>query len=182
MVSYADDFVILHGQPFTERQDQWFKEKLALEGLTINEAKTRVVDMLKQKAEFDFLGFTFKMVASRWPSGNPYLRAQPGKKSQERFKAAIRDIVKHRTSLTLRELIAKLNPIVRGWRNYFNSCGYPNRIFFKMDWFVVARFYRWANRLSQRRSKCLIPDPLKKLMKTGMELFRPPRLSSVKGA
>ncbi len=182
MISYADDFVILHRQPYTERQVQWFKERLALEGLTINEAKTRVVDMRKQKAEFDFLGFTFKMVASRWPNGSPYLRVQPSKKSQERFKAAIRDIVKHRTSLTLNELIARVNPIVRGWRNYFNSCGYPNRIFFKMDWFVVARFYRWANRLSQRRSKCLTPDPLKKLMKTGLELFRPPRLSPVKGA
>ena len=182
MISYADDFVILHRQPYTERQVQWFKEKLALEGLTINEAKTRVVDMRKQKAEFDFLGFTFKMVASRWPNGSPYLRVEPSKKSQERFKAAIRDIVKHRTSLTLNELIAKVNLIVRGWRNYFNSCGYPNRIFFKMDWFVVARFYRWANRLSQRRSKCLTPDPLKKLMQKGLELFRPPRLSSAKGA
>ena len=182
IISYADDFVILHRKPYTERQVQWFKEQLASEGLTINEAKTRVVDMRKQKAEFDFLGFTFKMVASRWPNGSPYLRVQPSKKSQERFKAAIRDIVKHRTSFTLSELIAKVNPIVRGWRNYFNSCGYPNRIFFKMDWFVVARFYRWANRLSQRRSKCLTPDPLKKLMKTGLELFRPPRLSPVKGA
>jgi RNA-directed DNA polymerase len=182
IISYADDFVILHRKPYTERQVRWFKEQLASEGLTINEAKTRVVDMRKQKAEFDFLGFTFKMVASRWPNGSPYLRVQPSKKSQERFKAAIRDIVKHRTSFTLSELIAKVNPIVRGWRNYFNSCGYPNRIFFKMDWFVVARFYRWANRLSQRRSKCLTPDPLKKLMKTGLELFRPPRLSPVKGA
>ena len=122
------------------------------------------------------------MVASRWSKSGPYLRVQPSTKSQQRFKAAIRDIVKHRTSFTLSELIAKVNPIVRGWRNYFNSCGYPNRIFFKMDWFVVARFYRWASRLSQRRSKCLTPDPLKKLMQTGLELFRPPRLSPVKGA
>ncbi len=182
MISYADDFVILHRQPFTEKQVQWFKEKLASEGLSINEAKTRVVDMRQQKAEFDFLGFTFKMVVSRWPHARPYLRVQPSKKSQERFKGAIREIVKHRTSLTLTELIAKVNPIVRGWRNYFNSCGYPKRIFFKMDWFVVARFYRWARRLSQRRSKCLAPDPLKKLIKSGLELFRPPRLSPVKGA
>jgi len=182
IISYADDFVILHRQPYTERQVQWFKEKLASEGLTINEAKTRVVDMRKQKAEFDFLGFTFKLVASRWPGTAPYLRVQPSKKSQERFKAAIRDIVKHRTSLTLNELIAKVNLIVRGWRNYFNSCGYPNRTFFKMDWFIVARFYRWARRLSQRRSKCLTPDPLKKLMQKGLELFMPPRLSPAKGA
>lgn len=182
IISYADDFVILHRQPYTERQVQWFKEKLASEGLTINEAKTRVVDMRTQKAEFDFLGFTFKMVASRWSKSRTYLRVQPSKKSQKRFKAAIRDIVKHRTSLTLSELIAKVNPIVRGWRNYFKSCGYPNHIFFKMGWFVVGRFYRWARRLSQRRSKCLTPDPLKKLIQEGLELFGPSRLRPVKGA
>ena len=182
MICYADDFVILHRRPYTERQVQWFKERLASEGLTINEDKTRVVDMRKERVEFDFLGFTFKMFPSRWSNGRPYLWVGPSKKSQKRFKGAIRDIVKHRTSLTLSQLVTKVNPIVRGWRNYFNSCGYPNRIFFKMDWFVVARFYQWAKRLSQRRSKCLTPDPLKKLIQTGLELFRPPRLSPVKGA
>ena len=182
MISYADDFVILHRRPFTETQVRWFKERLASEGLAINEAKTRVVDMRRKKAGFDFLGFTFTMVASRWSKAPPYLRVQPSKKSQQRFKEAIREIVKHRTSLTLTELIAKVNPIVRGWGNYFRSCGYPSRIFFKMDWFVVARFYRWARRLSQRRSKCLAPDPLKKLIEKGLELFMPPPLSPVKGA
>jgi len=182
MISYADDFVILHRRSFTERQVEWFKEKLASEGLTVNETKTRIVDMRGEKAGFDFLGFSFTMVASRWPEAAPYLRVQPSKKSQERFKGAIREIVKHRTSLTLTELIAKVNPIVRGWGNYFRSCGYPNRIFFKMDWFLVARFYRWAKRLSQRRSKCLTPDPLSKLIQSGLELLKPPRLSPVKGA
>ena len=40
-------------------------------------------------------------------------------------------------------------------------CGYPKRVFFMMDCFVIARFYRWSRRLSQRRSKCLAPDALK---------------------
>jgi len=182
MISYADDFVILHRRSFTERQVLWFKERLASEGLAINEAKTRVVDMRWKHAKFDFLGFSFTMVASRWPKAAPYLRVQPSKKSQARFKDAIREIVKHRTSLTLPELIGKVNPIVRGWKNYFRSCGYPSRIFFKMDWFLVARFYRWAGRLSQRRSKCLAPDPLRKLIASGLELFKPPLPSPVKGA
>ncbi len=182
MISYADDFVILHRRAYTERQVQWFKDTLGSEGLTINAEKTRVVDMRQAKAEFDFLGFTFKMIPSRWKNGRPYLWVGPSKKSQMRFKEAIRDIVKHRTSLTLSQLIAKVNPIVRGWRNYFSSCGYPGRIFFMMDWFVVARFYRWARRLSQRRCKCLTPDPWKKLTRTGLELFRPLRPSPAKGA
>ncbi len=182
IISYADDFVILHRQPYTERQVQWFRDTLSKEGLTINETKTRVVDMRQVKAEFDFLGFTFRMVIGQRPQCRLYLRAEPSKKSRDRFKAAIREIVKHETSLTLSELIAKVNPIVRGWRNYFSSCGYPGRIYFKMDWFVVARFYRWARRLSQRRSKCLTPDPLKKLLQAGLESFKPPRFSPAKGA
>ena len=180
--SYADDFVILHRKSYTERQVEWFKKTLASEGLTINEAKTRVVDMRQEKAEFDFLGFTFKMVASRYSKRRVYLRVQPSKKSQALFKTAVRDVVKHRTSRTMGQLIAEVNLIVRGWRNYFQSCGYPDRIFFKMDWFLVGRFYRWSRKLSQRRSKRLTPDPLKKLMKAGLELFRPPSLSPAKVA
>lgn len=182
IISYADDFVIMHRQAYTERQVRWFKETLASEGLTINEVKTRVVDMGKAKAEFDFLGFTFKMQPSRWAKGRPYLLVAPSKKSQKRFKEAVREIVKHRTSLTLSQLIARVNAIVRGWRSYFSSCGCPQRVFFRMDWFVVARFYRWARKLSQRRSKCLAPDALKILMKSGLEFFRPPRLSTAKAA
>ncbi len=107
MISYADDFVILHRRPFTEKQVQWFKERLASEGLLINEVKTRMVDMRQAKAEFDFLGFTFRMIPSRWPKGRAYLWVGPSKKSQRRFKEAIREIVKHRTSFTLIELIDK---------------------------------------------------------------------------
>lgn len=182
MISYADDFVILHRQPYTERQLQWFKEKLASEGLLINEAKTRVVEMRQRKSEFDFLGFTFKMAPSLGRRNHSYLRVEPSKKSRERFKEAVRGIVKHRTSLTLNQLIAKVNPIVRGWKQYFSSCGYPKAVFFTLDWFVVARFYRWARRLSQRRSKCLAPNTLRKLIEAGLELFVPPRRSPVKGA
>ncbi len=46
------------------------------------------------------------------------MKIQPSKKSQKKFKDAIRDIVKHCTSRTIDELIAKVNPIIRGWHNY----------------------------------------------------------------
>lgn len=175
MVSYADDFVILNRQPFTQRQIRWFRSKLAHEGLTVNEAKTHVVNMGRHRAEFDFLGFNFKMAPCRFKKGHCYMKLQPAKKSQMKFKNTIRGIVKHRTSRNLEELIAAVNPVIRGWRNYFSQCGYPKHVFFKMDWFVVARFYRWSRRLSQRRSKRLAPDALKTLSKEGLELFAAPK-------
>ena len=175
MVSYADDFVILNRQPFTQRQIRWFRSKLAHEGLTVNEAKTHVVNMGRHRAEFDFLGFNFKMAPCRFKQGHCYMKLQPAKKSQMKFKNTIRGIVKHRTSRNLEKLIAAVNPVIRGWRNYFSQCGYPKHVFFKMDWFVVARFYRWSRRLSQRRSKRLAPDALKTLITEGLELFAAPK-------
>ena len=175
MISYADDFVILNRRPFTDEQIQWIRDKLTSEGLTVNEVKTHVVDMSRPWAEFDFLGFNFKIVPCFRRRGHWCLEVKPSRKSQMKFKNTIRGIVKHRTSRNLEELIAAVNPVIRGWRNYFSQCGYPKRVFFKMDWFVVARFYRWSRRLSQRRSKCLAPDALKILAKNGLELFAAPK-------
>jgi len=181
MISYADDFVIMHKRPFTGEQLSWFSKMVESEGLTFNENKTRVVNMNKRRAEFDFLGFNFKQVPCFWKKGRWYLKIQPSKKSQKKFKDKIRSIVKHRTSKTLEALIAEVNPIIVGWKNYFVRCGYPKRVFYKMDWFIVGRFYRWAKRLSQRSSKYLTPDAWKILKKSGLELFVITKAGPVKG-
>lgn len=150
LISYTDDFVIMHKKPFTQLQLALFKDRLESEGLKLNEVKTRLVNMSKQRSEFDFLGYNFKKVPCFWRNGHWYLKVQPSKKSQMKFKETIRKVVKHRTSKTLEQLIDEVNPIILGWDNYFSQCGYPQRVFFKMDWFVVGRFYRWSKRLSQR--------------------------------
>jgi RNA-directed DNA polymerase len=181
MISYADDFVVMHKKPFTEEQLSWFKKIIESEGLALNEKKTQVVDMSKQLSEFDFLGFNFKRVPVFGKKGRWYVKVQPSKKSQKKFKDKIRSIVKHRTSKTLLQLIDEVNPVIMGWKNYFVRCGYPRQVFFKMDWFVVGRFYRWAKRLSQRSSKCLTPDAWKTLKKNGLELFVTVRTAPVKG-
>jgi len=118
MISYADDFVILYGKPYTSVQQEWIKHKLEEEGLTLNESKTRMVDMRKPRAEFDFLGYNFKRVPDFWRTRRWYIKVQPSKKSRKKFKDAIRDIVKHHTSKILDELIDAVNPIIRGWKNY----------------------------------------------------------------
>ncbi|MBF0433531.1 MAG: group II intron reverse transcriptase/maturase [Fibrobacteria bacterium] len=181
MISYADDFVIMHKKAFTPEQLTWFKEMVESEGLNLNEKKTCVEDMSKQLAEIDFLGFNFKQVPCFWKKGRWYLKVQPSKKSQKKFRDKIRTIVKHRTSKTMEELIAEINPVIKGWKNYFAQCGYPKQVFFKMDWFVVGRFYGWAKRLSQRNSKCLTPDAWEILKKNGLEFFVVTKTAPVKG-
>jgi len=162
IITYADDFVIMHRTPFTREQEVWFSECLSREGLKINPEKTKIVDMRRAKSNFDFLGFSFKRVKSFHGRGH-YVKIQPSAKSQAKLKEKISNIVKHRTSLKLDQLIARVNPVLRGWHNYFKGTGYPRQVFFKMDWFVVGRFYRWSKKRSQRGSKYLTQDAWKKL-------------------
>ncbi len=180
IITYADDFVILHKRRFTRRQRDWFETRLQGEGLTINREKTRVVDMGELGAGFDCLGFTLKRVKGFYRHTR-YVKIQPSKKSQRKFKDAIRQIVKHRTARTLDELVAHVNPITRGWRNYFEGVGHPRRVFFKMDWFTVGRFYRWSRRLSQRRCTRLTRDAWGILRTRGLIFLQPVRSSPVKG-
>lgn len=172
IVVYADDFVIMHRQAYTPAQLDWFAGELAAEGLTINRDKTRVVDMSVRGAAFEFLGFSIKRVRGYY-GGKEYIKIQPSKASMAHFKEKIRLIVKHRTSLTLVQLIDRVNPIIRGWRNYFAGVGYPRAVFFKLDWFVCARFYRWSRRLSQRAGKRLAQNAWEVLRKAGLQFLQP---------
>ena len=180
IITYADDFVILHKMRYTQKQLDWFEARLQHEGLTINKQKTRVVDMSELGAEFDFLGFNLKRVTGFYRN-TKYVKIQPSKKSQGKLKETIRDIVKHRTSRTLDQLIAKVNPVIRGWHNYFREIGYPRQVFFKMDWFIVGRFYRWSRRLSQRRCRRLSQDAWRILRLRGLIFLQPVRHNHVKG-
>jgi group II intron reverse transcriptase/maturase len=172
IVVYADDFVILHRQHYTETQLDWLAHQLAVEGLTLNRDKTRVVDMTVCGAQVDFLGFSVRRVRGYY-RGKEYIKIQPSKASMAHFKEQIRQIVRHRTSLTLAQLIARVNPIIRGWRNYFAAVGYPRAVFFKLDWFVCARFYRWSRRLSQRPGKRLAQNAWEVLRRVGLQYLQP---------
>lgn len=172
IVVYADDFVIMHRQAYTQKQLDWFASELAAEGLTLNRDKTRVVDMTVLGAAFEFLGFSLKRVRGYY-GGREYINIQPSRASMAHFKDQIRHIVKHRTSLTLMQLIDRVNPIIRGWRNYFAAVGYPRAVFFKLDWFVCARFYRWSRRLSQRAGKRLAQNAWEVLRKAGLQFLQP---------
>ena len=178
IITYADDFVILSKQAYTAAQLEWVECRLQREGLTLNKDKTHCVDMSEQGQEFDFLGFNFKRVRGYYRKST-YIKIAPSKKSQKKFKEAIREIVKHRTSATLDVLVARVNCVTRGWKNYFGKVGYPRKIFFQLDWFVVARFYRWSRNRSQRKSRYLAQDAWRKLRAAGLVYLQPVATKSV---
>lgn len=178
IITYADDFVILNKQTYTGAQLEWVERRLKRDGLTLNKDKTHCVDMSEMGHEFDFLGFNFKRVRGYYGKST-YIKIAPSKKSQKKFKEAIREIVKHRTSATLEVLVARVNRVTRGWKNYFGEVGYPRKIFFQLDWFVVARFYRWSRNRSQRKSRYLAQDAWRKLRAAGLVYLQPVATKSV---
>ena len=89
VVSYADDFVILSRGRAAEAL-AWTKAVMAKLGLTINEAKTSLRNARQER--FDFLGYSFGAHLFE-ANGNWYLGASPSKKSVQRLKTRIGDLL-----------------------------------------------------------------------------------------
>jgi group II intron reverse transcriptase/maturase len=117
IVRYADDLVILCRRG-TERPMAILRQILKRLGLTLNEAKTRIVNVFKGK--FDFLGFTIWMGKSR-KTGNHYPHVQPSKKSLQTIKDRVADLTtRYRTIMPLDWVVNEVNATVRGWVGYFH--------------------------------------------------------------
>ena len=134
LVVYADDMVALcHTRQQAERVKARMAGWLAPRGLSFNEAKTRIVTL---EDGFDFLGFT--------------VRRHSGKLITRPSKAAVKR-VKHRLAAEMRALrggnaaavLAKINPIVRGWANYYRGAA-SSRTFAALDHYLWQLTYKWA--------------------------------------
>lgn len=108
MVRYADDFVVLcRSQEQAERALEEVKKWTAAASLQLHPQKTRIVDAT-QPGGFDFLGYHFEP-GRRWPS----------QKSLKKHKDTIRAHTHRANGHSLREIIARINPVRRGWFEYF---------------------------------------------------------------
>jgi RNA-directed DNA polymerase len=108
MVRYADDFVVLcrtHAE--AERALAELRSWTAQAGLTLHPEKTRLVDA-SLPGGFDFLGYHFER-GKHWPS----------EKSKKKFRDALRPLTRRNLGLSLQVIIARLNPKIRGWFEYF---------------------------------------------------------------
>jgi RNA-directed DNA polymerase len=172
LVRYADDFVAMCR---TESAAREALRRIGLVmnrlGLTLHPAKTRLVDVGRGKESFVFLGCTIRKKRSiqrnprrhftqRWPS------PQATKKLRER----VRELTSKRQSgKEVKQIIAELTPVLRGWGNYFRT-GNADRQFNQMDHFVVARLRRWQHRRGGQRATKRLPFTERQLY--GMGLHR----------
>jgi RNA-directed DNA polymerase len=121
IVSYADDFVILSRGHAAEAL-AWTAVVMTKLGLALNEAKTSLKDARKES--FSFLGYTFGPHRYR-KDGHWYLGASPSKKSVQRIKATIGELLLPRQTGPWPQVRDRLNSVLRGWSAYF---GYGTRL------------------------------------------------------
>lgn len=141
LVRYADDFVVLC---CTEAQAREALKRVGLIlqhlGLEAHPEKTRLVALGGGKESFDFLGCRLQKYRSvRYP-GRMYLQRWPSPRSMKRVRGRIRELTdaRHCGVKDVRVLIARLNPVLRGWGNYFRT-GNASRKFNQIDHYVRQR-------------------------------------------
>lgn len=148
LVRYADDFVVVCR---TRRQaDEALvrvREILARMGLELHPEKTRVVELRVRGDGFDFLGCHLRIVRSHF-KGKTYLFRWPRAKAMVAIRERIRQVTNWRRWMRLediRDVIDELNPILRGWCNYFRT-GNASRHFNSIDRYVTDCLVRLLRR------------------------------------
>ncbi len=116
VISYADDFVIL-SRGYAAEALAWTRAVMTKLGLALNEAKTSVRNARQER--FDFLGYTFGPHHYR-KDGHWYLGASPSRKSIQRLKVKIGEILVPGNQASWPKVRDRLNSLLRGWTSYFS--------------------------------------------------------------
>jgi len=147
LVRYADDLVILCRSE-KDAQEALRRLGIVMErlGLKLHPVKTRLVNLKEGREGFDFLGFHLRKVRS-WRYGRYYLQRWPGRKAMRAIREKVWTITGTRNRLprNLREVIDEVNPVLRGWGNYFRI-GNSARHFKQVDSYVRERLYLFLSK------------------------------------
>jgi RNA-directed DNA polymerase len=149
---YADDMVILiDAHPLNDwllgAVDKRLRQELAKLGVEINEEKSRMVDLRKDES-FAFLGFEYRYLPGR--NGKLRLQVTPKQKKRVALFAKLREVFRQNASQPVQGVIAEINPILRGWVNYFRI-GNSSRCFSMVKRWVERKIRRHMMSARQRR-------------------------------
>ena len=135
MVRYADDFVVFcetreDAEQSVELLREWLKER----GLALSPDKTRIVHLTEG---FDFLGFNVRhyKTPQTYKSGWKLL-IKPSKESVQKIRTKLRERWLILRGANVRAVLKELNPVIRGWANYFRI-GVASEVFHKLDHWMV---------------------------------------------
>lgn len=156
LIRYADDFVFLH-----EKQGALFSARYRIDrflermGLEVKESKTQETHTTDG---FDFLGFNIrqhsvgKYRAAKKTNGESLgfkTLIKPSKEAVKRHLRKIEETIDKHHNAPQAALIARLNPVIRGWCNYYSSV-VSKSDFSKCDHLMYIKLLAWAKR---RRGK-----------------------------
>ena len=145
LVRYADDFVVMcRSRRECEQAEQRVRVILARLGLELHPDKTKRVELTDGKEGFDFLGcHLHKRLSGRLleQTGKRlyFLQRWPSQRSMQRIRQRVKELTPSgRCHADLREVLADLNPVVRGWGQYFRT-GNASKQFVQIDRYVGDR-------------------------------------------
>jgi RNA-directed DNA polymerase len=143
MVRYADDMVVLCPDAQSAHQAmelirQWMREA----GLELNEQKSRIVDLTERGSHFDFLGYRF------WRGKDGKIQRYVRPKSEKKLRERLRPLTKRASGWSLQAILAKINPILRGWYGYFKHASALSMR--QVDGWVRGRL----RSIHRKRNKC----------------------------
>jgi group II intron reverse transcriptase/maturase len=164
LVRYADDFVVVCSTAKAcEEAESRVRMVLTRLGLELHPDKTRRVDLSRGKGGFDFLGCHLRkrMSGRIWEKQRKcvyFLQRWPSPRSMKRVRQRVKDLTgRNRSGVKdVRVLISDLNPVLRGWGNYFRT-GNADRKFNQLDTHVWRRLTHFMVR---RKGRTLRPGDL----------------------
>ena len=142
VVRYADDFVVFcESKEDTQAARAEVQSWLAERGLALSPEKTCVVHM---EEGFDFLGFNIRHYQARSRTGKVCL-VKPSQASLRKLRERLKAEWKHLHGANVATVISRLNPIIRGWANYYRN-SVAKATFQKLDHLMWRWAWRWAKR------------------------------------
>lgn len=137
IIRYADDFVITGAtrEVLADEVRPMVEQFLAQRGLSLSPEKTQITHI---DDGFDFLGMNVRKYDGK-------LLIKPAKASVQRFMQKLRKAVKENATLRQDRLIRLLNPMIRGWANYYRHVA-AKRIFSNVNHAIWECLWRWAKR------------------------------------
>jgi RNA-directed DNA polymerase len=152
VVRYADDLVVFceSREDATLVAEQILPAWLAERGLALSAEKTRIVHLTDG---FDFLGFHIRHYPAPQTSRSGYqLLIKPSKKSVTELRKHLRTLWRQLRGQSVQVVLARLNPIIRGWANYFRTV-VSSTTFQKLDAWLVRRAGHYARHAHPDKSK-----------------------------
>lgn len=139
LIRYCDDFVILIRNDDPNRYMKSLENMLSKLKLELSSDKTIVT---KAEKGFDFLGVTFRLKDTKTKNTGKFCYGYPSRNSMQSIRKAIREEVGKNYQPSLAHQIKYLEPLLRGWANYFNWLNSGTH-FKKLDRYVAQKLNRW---------------------------------------